>query len=150
MAKVDPNGEVANPIRSKLAGDISRPFQVVPPAQESLVVVKEPAPNLAPSSKLAKPKKVLFTLLEQNENDRLVRQLRDAVGSDTLSWSQVNRALWSLLRRAEDQIEERRSAAPRLARPSNGNPLEMAKFEDALSEYLLMLFKDIPRHSRTG
>ena len=42
MAKVDPHGEVANPIRSKLAGDISRPFQVVPPSQEPLVIAKEP------------------------------------------------------------------------------------------------------------
>ena len=58
MPKVDPNGEVANPIRAKLAGDISRPFQVVPSAPEPAMVVKELTASVGPSSKLAKPKKV--------------------------------------------------------------------------------------------
>jgi len=151
MPKLDPKGEVPNPIRSKLAGAISRPLQVLPsvrparePPLEPLPVVTA-EPELPPSTKLAKPKKVLFTVMEQKENDAVVRQLGEAIGAQTLGWSHVNRALWSLLRRAQDQIEQRRSLAPQLVRPSNGNPIEMAKFEDTLAQYLLALFKDMPR-----
>ncbi len=157
MPKIDPNGEVPNPIRAKLAGDIARPMPSAEVNENivALPVRKQPEPSMSeapatdapPSTKLAKPKKVLFTVLEQAENDSVVRQLGAAIGTDTLGWSHVNRALWSLLRRAQDHIGERRSLAPKLTRPSNGNPIEMARFEDALSEYLLALFKDMPRNS---
>lgn len=156
MPKHDPRGEVLNPIRSKLAGDISRPLHVLPQLHTSLEkdaaapleseTCTTPEPEPLPSMKLAKPKKVLFTLLEQKENDEFVRQLGSAIGAQTLGWSHVNRALWSLLRRAEEQIHQRPSLAPKLIRPSNGNPIEMAKFEDALAQYLLALFKDMRRN----
>lgn len=168
MPKVDPRGEVANPIRTKLAHDIARRLSIsvsMPPPQleaaaaEPLVdtspplqIVPESVPAKAPggepdiiSTKLAKPKKVLFTVAEQKENDAVMRELAEAIGAQTLGWSHVNRALWSLLRRAQDQIETRRSSAPHLMRPSNGNPIELAKFEDDLAQYLLALFKDVPR-----
>ena len=156
MPKLDPNGEVANPIRAKLAGDISRPLQVLPqraramdPTPEPEAVEESAAAELEPlpSTKLAKSKKVLFTALEQRENDSVVKRLGEEIASDTLGWSHVNRAMWSLLRRTQDQIGQRSSLAPKLVRPSNGNPIEMARFEDALAQYLLALFKDMPRAS---
>lgn len=165
MPKLDPRGEAPNPIRAKLAGDISRPIQLVPslvsrvedvaaePEAESRpepgieLVATTPSAEPLPSTKLAKPKKVLFTVAEQKENDAVLRQLGETIGAGTLGWSHVNRALWSLLRRAQDVIEERRSIAPRLSRPSNGNPIELARFEDTISEYLLALFKDVPRQN---
>ena len=154
MPKLDPNGEVPNPIRAKLAGDISRPLHAVSalpsvepqfPLEPARTVMIGAAEESPPSTKLAKPKKVLFTVAEQKENDAVIRRLADATGAETLGWSHVNRALWSLLRRAQDLIEQRRPAAPRLARPSNGNPIELARFEDLLAQYLLALFKDVPR-----
>ena len=158
MPKFDPKGESPNPIRAKLAGDISRPLSAVAAATVAVEPQSSPEPaklilafatakddELRPSTKLAKPKKVLFTVAEQKENDAVIRHLAEAVGAETLGWSHVNRALWSLLRRAQDLIEARRPASPQLVRPSNGNPMEMARFEDELSQYLLALFKDIPR-----
>ena len=154
MPKLDPGGEVLNPIRSKLAGSLGRPLHAVT-AEVKIPLPVEPVPVVqvvtpaveepAPSTKLAKPKKVLFTVLEQKENDVVLQRLGDAIGTDTLGWSHVNRALWSLLRRVQDHIGEKRSHAPQLFRPSNGNPIEMARFEDALAQYLLALFKDMPR-----
>lgn len=157
MPKQDPKGEVPNPIRAKLAGEISRPFHVVqasgtseapkppPVLTEALpALVSEPATQPPPSTKLAKPKKVLFTVAEQRENDAVIRQLGEAIGAPTLGWSHVNRALWCLLRRSQDLIDERRSDAPHLVRPSNGNPIELARFEDTLAQYLLTVFKDVP------
>ena len=158
MPKFDPKGESPNPIRAKLAGDISRPLSAVAaatvtvepqsppePAKLILAVATAKDDDPRPSTKLAKPKKVLFTVAEQKENDAVIRHLAEAVGAETLGWSHVNRALWSLLRRAQDLIEARRPVAPQLVRPSNGNPMEMARFEDELAQYLLALFKDIPR-----
>ena len=159
MPKIDPKGEVPNPIRAKLAHDIARPLTVVPFNQvqpEEVVtdaaltqplVIKPHLTALEPhSTKLAKPKKVLFTVVEQKENDLVVQQIREAIGAETLGWSHINRAMWSLLRRAQDQLEKHQNQAPKLVRPSNGNPLELAKFEDSLADYLLTLFKEMPRH----
>jgi hypothetical protein len=159
MPKVDPKGEVANPIRAKLAQELSRPFTVIVSPQPQAApppVVNVPLTTTPPSeqseevqepfsTKLAKPKKVLFTVAEQKENDLVVLKIGETIGADTLGWSHINRAMWSLLRAAQDQIEKHQRQAPKLIRPSNGNPIELAKFEDSLAEYLLMLFKDTPR-----
>ena len=158
MPKQDPKGEVPNPIRAKLAGDISRPLREVPlppsptPINSTEISPVSPTADsqtqaVPVSTKLAKPKKVLFTVAEQRENDAVIRLIGDAIGAPTLGWSHVNRALWSLLRRAQDLVAERRPQAPQLARPSNGNPIELARFEDILSQYLLAVFKDLPRRS---
>jgi hypothetical protein len=159
MPKVDPKGEVANPIRAKLAQELSRPFTVISSQQPQSAPIAVENVSVAPivpsepdrevqepiSTKLAKPKKVLFTVAEQKENDLVVQMIGETIGAETLGWSHINRAMWSLLRHAQDQIEKHRRQAPKLVRPSNGNPIELAKFEDSLSEYLLMLFKDTPR-----
>ena len=90
-------------------------------------------------------KKVLFTVAEQQENNRVVQQIGEAIGSDTLAWSHINRAMWVIIRRAQDKIEQRKKHTPKLIRPSNGNPIELAKFEDSLADYLLTIFKEVPR-----
>ena len=147
MPKVDPKA-IENPIRSKLAEDISRrshnPKGVSTKTIE-LPIARPRAHVPQKRAKLGKPKKVLFTLDEQRENDALLSQLRQVTGADTLGWSHVNRAMWSLLRRAQDQIEKRQGNAPQLSRPSNGDPIGLAQFEDTLAEFLLTLLKDTPR-----
>lgn len=147
MPKVDPK-TIENPIRSRLAEDISRrnhnPTEV-PTKTVDLSIARSRADVPQRRAKLGKPKKVLFTLDEQRENDALLSQLGQVIGSDTLGWSHVNRAMWSLLRRAQDQIEKHQGKAPQLSRPSNGDPIGLAQFEDTLAEFLLTLFKDTPR-----
>ena len=158
MPKVDPRA-IENPIRSKLAGDISKRNRT-PKAMPTTTIEN---PNAMPTktidlaiprtrarvpqkrAKLAKPKKVLFTRDEQRENDALLSQLKQVTGADTLGWSHVNRAMWSLLRRAEEQLEKHRSNTPQLSRPSNGDPIGLAQFEDTLADFLLTLLKDTPR-----
>ena len=105
MPKVDPKGEVANPIRAKLAQELSRPFTVISsqqPQPTPLAVVDAPSTVTVPSeqnkelketeisTKLAKPKKVLFTVAEQKENDLVVRKIGETIGADTLGWSPVS------------------------------------------------------------
>lgn len=158
MPKIDPKGEVENPIKVKLAHEVARPIPVVlsplpraihPVTDDSVVeplTLREKQPNEEViSTKLAKMKKVLFTVAEQQENNRVVQQIGEAIGSDTLAWSHINRAMWVIIRRAQDKIEQRKKHTPKLIRPSNGNPIELAKFEDSLADYLLTIFKEVPR-----
>jgi hypothetical protein len=154
MPKLDPKGEVQNPIKAKLAHDIAKPL--APPVQKSEVnaeeqptqVIKRLSQNQRGSSKFRKAKKVLFTAEEQKGNDDVVSKLAKATGADTLVLSHVDRALWSLLRRAEDRIERNAAYAPQLVRPSNGNPFELADFEESLAVFLHHLLKDMPRLQR--
>lgn len=149
MPKLDPKGEVPNPIKAKLAQDIAMPTIRRGEDKQSKKNLNK-LNNLLSSGKKGgvrptKAKKVLFTKEEQKQNDAVVAMIADVTGADTLSWSHVDRALWSLLRHAQDQIEENLKAAPKLVRPSNGNTIGIAQFEDQLAVFLLNLFKDAPR-----
>jgi hypothetical protein len=149
MPKLDPQGEVLNPIQAKLAQDIARPIVTkhvgMPDRQELTVVTQRPV--LAPTgpAKLSKAKKVLFTVEEQKENDAVVAKLAAITGADTLTWSHIDRAFWSLLRQAHDHVDRHVKDAPKLVRPSNGNPIGLAEFEDRLASFLHRLLKDTPR-----
>lgn len=149
MPKLDPKGEVPNPIKAKLAQDIATPttrrVDIKSPKKQLNTVNNLLSSGRKGKIKSTKAKKVLFTKEEQRENDAVVSMIADVTGADTLSWSHVDRALWSLLRHAQDQIEEHLKDAPKLARPSNGNAIGIAQFEDQLSVFLLNIFKDAPR-----
>jgi hypothetical protein len=73
---------------------------------------------------------------EQIEDFRLGLERRLGV---KLRGSQISRALWTLALRAEDELDNLR--APELDRPSYGDPLGMAAFEDVIAEYLLAAIK---------
>lgn len=150
MAKLDPKGEVPNPIKAKLAQDIATPIG----HRGTVDPIKDPSKDISkllPSAKkgvakLTKAKKVLFSVEEQKENDAVVARIAEITGADTLGWSHVDRALWSLLRHAQDQIGRHSKDIPKLLRPSNTNHIEVALFEDQLAAFLLNLFKDSPRN----
>ena len=151
MPKLDPQGEVLNPIQAKLAQDIARPVvpkEIETPEMERLeptVVTKRPVLTPTGPAKLTKAKKVLFTVEEQKENDVVVAKLAAITGADTLTWSHIDRAFWSLLRQAHDHIDHHVKDAPKLVRPSNGNPIGLAEFEDRIASFLHRLLKDTPR-----
>jgi len=153
MPKVDPK-TLVNPIRAKLANDIAGVMKKdsSTPAANPVKIVDIGKGRTAPKApismqraRLSKPKKVLFTREEQEENDLLVSKIAKMTGADTLGWSHVSRAMWSLLRRAEDQVDKHMATAPQLTRPSNGDPIGLAQFEDSLANFLLTLLKDTPR-----
>ena len=149
MPKLDPQGEVLNPIQAKLAQDIARPIvtkDVGTHERHELTLVTQ-RPVLSPTgpAKLSKAKKVLFTVEEQKENDAVVAKLAAITGADTLTWSHIDRAFWSLLRQAHDHVDRHVKDAPKLVRPSNGNPIGLAEFEDRLASFLHRILKDTPR-----
>ena len=151
MPKLDPQGEVLNPIQAKLAQDIARPVipkEVRTPERETLeptVVTRRLLLSPSGPAKLSKAKKVLFTVDEQKENDAVVAKLAAITGADTLTWSHIDRAFWSLLRQAHEHIDHHVKDAPKLVRPSNGNPIGLAEFEDRLASFLHRILKDTPR-----
>lgn len=56
--------------------------------------------------------------------------------------SEVTRALWTLAVRSDDGLEDLVGRAPTLDRPSYGNRLAMAEYEDAIAEFLLAALKN--------
>lgn len=105
---------------------------------------KRPAPR--PTSNSTKAKRCLVSPEEEMSMDDLAMQIGRKVGTKT-QFSQVTRAMWSLLQEAEEVID--RVSAPSLTRPSNGKPEELAEFEADLADYLLDLFQAMkakPRH----
>lgn len=72
---------------------------------------------------------------EAEEMERLTRTLSSYLGAK-VNGSHVTRALWTLAIRSQEEfaaVIDRRSP---LERPSNGDPLGMAQFEDAIADLL--------------
>ena len=87
-----------------------------------------------------KPKRLLVTLDESDLWDALAKTLGRRVGT-TVQFSQVTRAMWTLLLDAEDAID--RVPAPPLKRPGNARPEDFAEFEAELAGYLHDLIRAI-------
>ena len=143
MAKLDPRGKVSNPIDSRLANSLVTPFKQVSKGKQ-LKKDKQPEARESTEIRLTKTKRVLFTAIEQKENDKVVQLIADMTGADTLNWSHISRAMWALLRRSQDHINQKK-LIPELKRPANADSIGLAQFEDTLSDYLLSVFKELPR-----
>ena len=84
--------------------------------------------------------KTRFTQAEAEQVERFARTISSYLGS-TVKGSEVTRALWTLAIRAEDELAEIASKAPRMDRPSYGDRLGMAEYEDAIADFLLLALK---------
>ncbi len=88
--------------------------------------------------------KARFTREEAEEIRRFARTLSSYLQA-TVKGSEVTRALWTLALRSQDQLAQLAAGAPNLDRPSNGDRLAMAQYEDAIAEFLLLALKHTPR-----
>ena len=86
--------------------------------------------------------KTRFSTLESEQIEAFRRSLEDRLGVK-LKATQISRALWTLALRAEEELES--VQAPQLRRPSYGDPLGMAAFEDEIANYLLTALKRTKR-----
>ena len=84
-----------------------------------------------------------FAAAEAADNTRVVSQLRAIVGKDgsKLTDSHVTRAIWSLVRRAEDEFSGLAAKAPKLRRPAHGDHMALAEYEDDLADFILSALK---------
>ncbi len=88
--------------------------------------------------------KTRFSQAEAEQVERFARTLSSYLRS-TVKGSEVTRALWTLAIRAEDELAEIASKAPKMDRPSYGDRLGMAEYEDAIADFLLLALKETRR-----
>ncbi len=126
----------APPMRQPISYDrVSR-------SPERSVVNKSVSTSRGRQEKDAHQIKTRFTVQEAEHIDAFRAELSARLGVK-LRGSQISRALWTLALRAEEELDNVR--APELRRPSYGDPLGMAAFEDAIAEYLLSAIKKTRR-----
>lgn len=102
------------------------------------------AANTPRSGEVYTQVKTRFTPEDAEEIKRFVRTLSSYLQT-TVMRAEVTRALWTLALRSQDQLAELAAKAPDVDRPSNGDRLAMAQYEDAIAEFLLMALKKTPR-----
>lgn len=153
--------ETIDPVRSRLAAAAAAPIapQRVTTARQPGPVEKHPVqgeqggregngrPDAPPRSLSAgRPRvltvnrKVMVTPDEAQRIEETTALISSAFGSK-VTYSQVSRALWSLLAGAEDAIRAGSRRAPRLSVPSKGNHIAMAEYEEALADFLITAMK---------
>lgn len=104
----------------------------------------EPVQGTSPKHKTIMPRKrgreevhvkTRCTREEAEAMERFTRTL-SAYLKTTVKGSEVTRALWTLALRAEERIAEVAHKAPSMDRPSYGDRMGRAEFEDAIAEFL--------------
>lgn len=113
----------------------------------------KPAKNTPPRKSVRKStaeplerlKRMMVSIEEERTIDELVARIGREVGTK-VQFSQVGRAMWSMLLEAETGLDKVRP--PSLRRPENGNLEALAEFEAALAEYLFEVFLAAKRQHR--
>jgi hypothetical protein len=96
----------------------------------------KPEPDKAPElERLTREKRVLLTLSEEREVERLVSDMAEALGTPLKS-SHVLRAMVTLLCHAKDELVKQSRKAGPWKRPPNGDAAALATFEHNLSQLL--------------
>lgn len=99
----------------------------------------EPARPLRGTS-LTINRKILVTPEEADRIEETTDVISSAFGSK-VTYSQVSRAMWSILAGAEEAVRAGARRAPRLQVPSKGDHLGMAEYEQALADFLATALK---------
>lgn len=167
MPKKAPTGDTVDPVRSRLAASVSA--QVVPaaepappasPSHQATVEVggqsQQPVPPARSFEPKPRPMKQVRHdseamrvtkkfLVTEGESDRIDAAL-DAIGQafgSKVSYSQASRALWAVLSFAEDAMIANPRRGEPLRRPSKGDAIGMAEYEEAITDYLRIALKRI-------
>lgn len=106
---------------------------------------REPRREIRPSSRPASRtmtvnRKIMVSPPEADRMEETMGAISAAFGSK-VNYSQVTRAMWSVLAGAEDAIRGEAKRAPNLKVPSKGNQIAMAEYEDAITDFLAMALK---------
>lgn len=157
MPKMDPLGSVKSPLTSKLSAEIAQPLppQAAPVDSAPPAPIK-PAQNLAERSETSagalKPalppprierythKQVRLTHAEMEVCEQSLRVLWQVFGVQ-IQYSELARALFSLVHLAEDDIIELGKNEPKLSRPPSHDMEAKAVIEDKVAAFLLRAFK---------
>jgi hypothetical protein len=114
--------------------------------QEILVGIQGnsyPVNHTSLAEKLSREKRVLMTLAEEREIERLVARVAEELATP-VKLSHMLRAYMTLLLHAEGEITKRARLTGTLHRPPNGDPVALARFEHQLAKILSVAFRDAP------
>lgn len=109
----------------------------------------KPVQKTPPKRKTATPKKrgrdevhikARFSRKEAEAIERFTRTMSAYMQTKVMG-SEVTRALWTLALRAEERIAEVSQKAPGMERPSYGDRMAMAEFEDGIAEFVLQVLR---------
>lgn len=139
---------VAEPMSDNGSVQISRPLaatDITPPAPQersagALGTVDAASHALLPE-KLSREKRVLLTLSEEREIERLVARIAEELATP-VKLSHMLRAYMTLILHAESEITKRARLTGPLHRPPNGDPVALARFEHQLAKILSAAFRD--------
>ena len=123
---------------------VARPSTEIDRAAAQERIRRTPSNNGRELEKDTYQLKTRFSTLESEQIEVFRRSLEGRLGVK-LKATQISRALWTLALRAEEELES--IQAPALRRPSYGDPLGMAAFEDEIANYLLLALKRTKRQS---
>jgi hypothetical protein len=170
MPKRASTDDTIDPVRSRLAAEASVPVAPMrQPAPVQPVALPEPKeartearreevggqrPASVPTRPRANPeparplrgtsltinRKILVTPEEADRIEETTDAISSAFGSK-VTYSQVSRAMWSILAGAEEAVRAGARRAPRLQVPSKGDHLGMAEYEQALADFLATALK---------
>ena len=112
--------------------------RVVPDRHEP---VTTPPGHRTARGKAAVQIKSRFSKREAEEVDRFTRTLSSYLRT-TVKGSEITRALWTLAIRSGDGLADLAGRAPKLERPSYGDRLAMAEYEDEIAKFLLAALKN--------
>lgn len=111
----------------------------VPTATDQSTAIQKPSKKHKPEPHRRGMKtvhlKVRMTAEEAEAVEKFARTLSSYMRARVMG-SEVTRALWTIALRAEERLAEVSHKAPSLERPSYGDKLAMAEFEDAIAEFL--------------
>lgn len=169
MPKRAASDDTIDPVRSRLAAMAAAPQTnnapavQEPPTQAEAEALAEPEPEkrevgggrrpspreprreIRPSSRPASRtmtvnRKIMVSEPEADRMEETMDAISAAFGSK-VNYSQVTRAMWSVLAGAEEAIRAEAKRAPNLKVPSKGNQIAMAEYEDAITDFLAMALK---------
>jgi len=163
--------DTIDPVRSRLAAMAAAPQASPPPRSEPSPAVHEtvPAedheddpetravgegrrPTLREPRRGSRPyprgasrimsvnRKIMVSESEAERMEETIAAISAAFGSK-VNYSQVTRAVWSILAGAEDAIRAESKRAPNLRVPSKGDHIGMAEYEEAVADFLAMALK---------
>ncbi len=135
--------QTENPLKSdviaSISGSVRTPQSVSTDKQDGNTLTRVPKPKKWPQGN-AKPIKTKFSPLEAEANDEFTSSLRLMMGSKVTE-SHITRALWSLARMAGEELDAIADKAPKMRRPSHGDKIGTADYEDAIAKFLLKALK---------
>ena len=148
MGKRVADNETIDPVRSRLAASAAaasslrtnaiqlESHELIEGQGDRNSTPRRPPAKSAARDRLTVNRKVMFTEDEAERNADTATLVTRAFGSKA-TYSQITRAMWSVLAGAEDAIKTAGKRPRHLSVPSKGDHIAMAEYEDALAEFLI-------------